>query len=161
MPSKTSSSAASGNSSQSSPSSSRPKPQLGILQPPEKPPGKRLGNILDGMLEKLGGQFGSSAFKHSMAIGEVWDTIAGEHAAYSSPGKLDTGAKCLHVIAKTSRHASVIRWDTASMLRQIEVVLGEGVVTEIFVLTATPRAEPSLEPALAEPASAPVQTTEG
>lgn len=98
-----------------------------------------MGNILDGMLEKFGGSSNSSALKHSMAIGEAWNEIAGEHSAYSTPGKLDTSAKCLHVIAESSRHASVIRWDTTQMIVRIADVLDEEIVSEIFVLTLPPK----------------------
>jgi len=128
------------------------KPQMWILRPEEKPHGTRIGSILDGMLEKLGGQFGRVSFKHSMAISQAWEEIAGQHCAYTSPGKLDISAKCLHVIAASSRHASVIRWDTAQMLERIADVIGEGIVTEIFVLTLPPERNRAL--AHAQPSGA-------
>jgi len=115
------------------------RPQIGALRYEDKRTGTRLGTILDGLLEKFGGPFSSSALKHSMAISQAWNEIAGQHAAYCTPGKLDTSARCLHVIASSSRHASVIRWDTAQMVARIADVLGEDIVREIFVLTLPPK----------------------
>ncbi len=106
----------------------------------ERPPGTRLGNILDTVMEKLGDQFGNPNWKHSMVIAENWEQVAGPHASYSKPGKLDPGAKCLHVIAQSPPHASAIRWDSASMVAKINHLLGENVLTEIFVVTLAPQA---------------------
>lgn len=112
----------------------------------EKTPGTRLGNILDTVMEKLGDQFGNPNWKHSMVIAENWEQVAGPHASYSKPGKLDPGARCLHVIAESPAHASVIRWDSADMVDKINRILDEDggededVLTEIFVVTLAPQA---------------------
>lgn len=92
----------------------------------------RIGDVLDTVAECFGEQ--KSSLESLLIIAQEWDVIAGQHSAHARPGKLDQETKCLHVLAQSTRHASVIRWDSTAMLHRICERVGEGVVTSIRVI---------------------------
>ncbi len=92
----------------------------------------RLGDVLGKVAENFDKQ--QSSLGTLLAIVQEWDAIAGQNAAHARPGKLDQEAKCLHVLAQSTRHASVIRWDSIAMLHRISERVGEGIVTSIRVI---------------------------
>ena len=97
---------------------------------PEQPEATRLGEVLGKVAEGFGKQ--KSSLETLLVIVREWDSIAGEHASHARPGKLDDST--LHVLAQSTRHASVIRWESTAMLQRIAERVGEGVVTSIQVI---------------------------
>ena len=97
---------------------------------PEQPEATRLGEVLGKVAEGFGKQ--KSSLETLLVIVREWDSIAGEHASHARPGKLDEST--LHVLAQSTRHASVIRWESTAMLHRISERVGEGIVTSIQVI---------------------------
>lgn len=99
---------------------------------PKQPEATRLGDVLGKVAESFGKQ--NSSMETLLVIVQEWEAIAGQHSAHARPGKLDQETRCLHVLAQSTRHASVIRWESTAMLHRISERVGEGVVTSIQVI---------------------------
>ena len=99
---------------------------------PEQPEATRLGEVLGKVAEGFGKE--KSSLETLLVIVREWEAIAGQHCAHARPGKLDQETGCLHVLAQSTRHASVIRWESTAMLQRIAERVGEGVVTSIQVI---------------------------
>ena len=103
-----------------------------LVSAPKQSDATRLGDVLGTVAESFGKQ--KSSLESLMVIAQEWDAIAGQHSAHARPGKLDQEARCLHVLAQSTRHASVIRWESGAMQHRISEKVGEGVVTSILVI---------------------------
>lgn len=99
---------------------------------PKRSEATRLGDVLGKVAENFDQE--QSSLGTLLVIVQEWDAIAGQNAAHARPGKLDQEAKCLHVLAQSTRHASVIRWESTAMLHRISERVGEDVVTSIRVI---------------------------
>lgn len=99
---------------------------------PKQPEATRLGDVLGKVAESFGEQ--KSSLGDLLVIVQEWEAIAGQHSVHARPGKLDQETRCLHVLAQSTRHASVIRWESTAMLHRISERIGEGVVTSIQVI---------------------------
>lgn len=103
-----------------------------LVSAPEQSDATRLGDVLGTVAERFGKQ--KSSLESLMVIVQEWDAIAGQHSAHARPGKLDQETRCLHVLAQSTRHASVVRWESTAMLHRISERVGEGVVASILVI---------------------------
>ena len=107
-----------------------------LVSAPKQSEATRLGDVLGTVAERFSKQ--KSSLESLLTIVGEWDAIAGQHSSHARPGKLDQETKCLHVLAQSTRHASVIRWESTAMLHRISERVGEEVVTSIRVIAPLP-----------------------
>lgn len=103
-----------------------------LLSAPKQSDATRLGDVLGTVAERFGKQ--KSSLENLLVIVQEWEAIAGQHAAHACPGRLDQETRCLHVLAQSTHHASVLRWESTAMLHRISERVGEGAVASIRVI---------------------------
>ena len=98
------------------------------LRDPEGTPPRRVADSLNAVTRDIGGD-GGPALVHLI---QGWPAIVGEQvAAHSTP--LTLRNKTLTIAADEPAWGAQIRWLEADLLRRLEQVCGQGVVTRVAV----------------------------